>query len=83
VISKSKTHFAPMCSMAIGNRVHLQDTDGLSDRHWCPGNGNLNWYALFTALAALPQRPRLILELHDYAEIPTGAAYLTAHNFVQ
>ena len=63
--------------------VHLQDTDGLSDRHWCPGNGNLNWYALFSALHALPHRPRLILELHDYAEIGTGAQYLAERKLAQ
>ncbi len=56
--------------------VHLQDTDGLSDRHWCPGRGHLNWYAFFSAVSELSQSPRLILELHDYAEIRQGAEHL-------
>jgi sugar phosphate isomerase/epimerase len=27
--------------------LHLEDTDGLFDRHWAPGEGNINWYAVF------------------------------------
>jgi sugar phosphate isomerase/epimerase len=56
--------------------LHLQDTDGLSDRHWPPGAGNINWFALFDALNALDHNPRLILELHDYDLIEDGAAFL-------
>lgn len=61
--------------------LHLQDTDGLSDRHWCPGDGDVNWFALFDALRALEQQPRLILELHDYGRLRDGAAYLTSRGF--
>ncbi|HEV8633883.1 MAG TPA: sugar phosphate isomerase/epimerase family protein [Chloroflexota bacterium] len=56
--------------------LHLQDTDGNLDRHWAPGDGAVNWFALFEALAALPQRPRLLLELKDCDQIPRAAAYL-------
>jgi sugar phosphate isomerase/epimerase len=62
--------------------VHVQDTDGLSDRHWAPGEGGINWYAFFDALRDVPQIPRLVLELKDYAKIPQGAAYLQQRGFV-
>lgn len=61
--------------------LHLQDTDGLSDRHWPPGAGNINWFALFDALSELDHNPRLILELHDYDLIEEGAAYLFERGF--
>ena len=56
--------------------VHLQDTDGLVDRHWAPGDGAINWFALFEAIGALSHRPRLILELKDRSAIPRGWRYL-------
>jgi sugar phosphate isomerase/epimerase len=43
--------------------VHLQDTDTESDRHWAVGDGEIRWRAVFAALAALPETPRLILEM--------------------
>ncbi|MEO0565994.1 MAG: sugar phosphate isomerase/epimerase family protein, partial [Chloroflexota bacterium] len=43
--------------------LHLQDTDGYSDRHWIPGDGNVNWRELFTALTKLDHTPRLIVEV--------------------
>jgi sugar phosphate isomerase/epimerase len=62
--------------------LHIQDTDGLSDRHWCPGDGELNWFALFDALRGLDHAPRLVLELHDYGRVRDGAAYLAERGFV-
>jgi sugar phosphate isomerase/epimerase len=62
--------------------VHVQDTDGLSDRHWCPGDGHINWFALFDALSSVTSTPRLVLELHDYAQVQRGAAFLADHGFV-
>jgi sugar phosphate isomerase/epimerase len=56
--------------------VHLQDTDGNVDRHWAPGEGNLNWYALFEALAELEHNPRLILELREPRKVRQAAEYL-------
>lgn len=56
--------------------VHLQDADGFADRHWPPGRGTVNWHAVFRAIAALPQRPHLVLELRDSADIPAAMAYL-------
>jgi sugar phosphate isomerase/epimerase len=57
--------------------VHLQDTDGFSDRHWAPGDGVMRWQALFRALGRLRSNPRLILELRDHAMVATGAKFLT------
>lgn len=56
--------------------VHLQDADGFADRHWPPGRGTVNWHAVFAAIAALPQRPHLVLELRDAADIPAAMRYL-------
>jgi sugar phosphate isomerase/epimerase len=58
--------------------VHIQDSEGFADRHWKPGDGSIRWTAVFRALAALPEMPRLILELRDQAEVLAGAAYLEA-----
>ncbi len=63
--------------------LHLQDTDGNLDRHWAPGAGRINWFALFEALATLPHQPRLILEVRNKEEIGKAAAWLTAQGFVQ
>lgn len=57
--------------------VHLQDADGYADRHWAPGRGTINWHAVFAALAALPVRPHLVLELRHPADIPAAMDYLT------
>ncbi len=57
--------------------VHLQDADGFADRHWPPGRGTVNWHAVFRAIAALPQRPHLVLELRDPGDIPAAMAHLS------
>jgi sugar phosphate isomerase/epimerase len=57
--------------------VHLQDTDGFSDRHWAPGDGVMRWAAVFRALSNLKSNPRLILELRDHGRVAAGAKYLT------
>lgn len=43
--------------------VHLQDADGYADRHWLPGEGSVRWTSVFDAIALLPQKPRLIIEV--------------------
>ncbi|NJL96069.1 MAG: sugar phosphate isomerase/epimerase [Anaerolineae bacterium] len=55
--------------------VHLQDNDAYTDRHWTPGDGNIPWRSVMQTLAALPEQPRLILELADSTEIPRAAAF--------
>ncbi len=58
--------------------VHLQDTDGLQDRHWAPGKGSLNFYALFEELNNLNHVPRLILEMDKSDWILDGYQHLEA-----
>lgn len=58
--------------------VHLQDVDGHADRHWAPGEGEIEWVAVFRALAACESAPHLVLELRDKADIPKGFKYLEA-----
>jgi sugar phosphate isomerase/epimerase len=68
---------------ALLAHVHLQDADGYADRHWQIGQGNILWPAVFGAIAALPVKPRLILELEDKAGIPASMAYLEAKGLGQ
>ncbi len=63
--------------------VHMQDNDGLADRHWGMGEGSLNWRAFFRALRALPHRPRLIIEVDDVAEISPSMDYLHANGLAR
>ncbi len=56
--------------------VHIQDVDGHADRHWAPGEGEIEWAAVFRALADCGAAPHLVLELRDKAAIPQGFAYL-------
>lgn len=62
--------------------VHLQDTDGLLDRHWAPGEGSIPWRAVFRALADVGGEPRLILEVRPEAVVP-GAAWLAARGLAR
>jgi sugar phosphate isomerase/epimerase len=56
--------------------IHLQDTDGYSDRHWAVGEGKVDWQGLFRAIAELESKPRLILELTDSKAIQRAANWL-------
>jgi sugar phosphate isomerase/epimerase len=56
--------------------MHLQDVDGHADRHWAPGEGEVEWAAVFRALVDGAARPHLVLELHNKSHIPQGFAYL-------
>lgn len=56
--------------------VHLQDVDGHADRHWAPGDGEIEWARVFRALAACKGTSHLLLELRDKSTIPAGFAYL-------
>lgn len=56
--------------------VHLQDSDGYADRHWHPGEGSINWRAVFAALARLSSNPRLVLEVKDQEGLLRGAGAL-------
>lgn len=56
--------------------VHLQDLDGHADRHWAPGEGEIEWEAVFRALAECNSKPHLVLELRHKADIPKAFKYL-------
>lgn len=56
--------------------VHLQDADGVADRHWACGRGSVNWDALFRALSELGTLPRLLLEMADARDVLVSARYL-------
>ena len=56
--------------------VHLQDLDGHADRHWAPGDGEIEWAAVFAALADCNSNPHLVLELRNKHDIPKGFAYI-------
>lgn len=56
--------------------MHLQDVDGHADRHWAPGEGEIEWAAVFRALGDCTSAPHLVLELHNNSDIPKGFAYL-------
>lgn len=56
--------------------VHIQDLDGYADRHWPPGEGSIEWRAVFTALAECESAPHLVLELRDHTQVPEGFDYL-------
>jgi len=60
------------------DHIHLQDADGHADRHWTIGEGTILWPSVFRAIAELPVRPRLILELREKAGIPASMAWLAA-----
>ncbi len=63
--------------------MHIQDSDGQTDRHWAPGDGEVNWHALFEAIDMLEQSPRMILELRDHRAIERGATYLAGRGFIE
>lgn len=62
--------------------VHLQDNDGLLDRHWTPGEGNINWHSVFRAVGHVGGTPRLILEIQS-ADIEVGANWLSGRGLAR
>ncbi len=58
--------------------VHLQDSDGLADRHWPLGEGDEDWPAVFAALKATSAQPHLIVELRDFSRVRASVAHLQA-----
>jgi len=65
---------------ALLAHVHLQDGDGVVDRHWQPGQGRMNWPALFAALHKAPQDAVLIIEVTDGLQ---AAAWLAERGFAR
>lgn len=62
--------------------VHLQDVDGHADRHWAPGEGEIEWTAVFRALTDCQSATHLVLELRNKDHIPNGYRYLSALGLV-
>lgn len=62
--------------------VHIQDTDGLYDHHWAPGDGSINWYAFFDAVKHLNHMPRMIMEVAQPSLIMRGFDYLRTRGYV-
>jgi len=58
--------------------VHLQDTDGLADRHWVLGEGNIDFAAIFSALGELDSKPHLIIEINEFGRVQEAPAHLVA-----
>lgn len=56
--------------------VHIQDNDGYIDRHWLPGEGNINFKAIIEELDKLEHNPRLIIEVKEKARVKEAANYL-------
>ncbi|MTI19135.1 sugar phosphate isomerase/epimerase [Rhodobacteraceae bacterium RKSG542] len=77
-----KTHDGPELAEWVRSagahlqHIHLQDCDGLADRHWEMGAGTINWSEFFEVLWAEGSRPRLLIELFENSKIPEAAAHL-------
>ena len=56
--------------------LHLQDADGLADRHWAIGDGTVAWRAVFEELGRLSFNPRLIIEIRNRTDVLRSAEYL-------
>lgn len=62
--------------------VHLQDVDGFADRHWAPGEGEIEWEGVFRALSECNSAPHLVLELRNKNDIAKGFTWLKDRGLV-
>lgn len=66
------------------DHVHLQDTDGYSDRHWALGEGKIAWEEVFRSLALIDAKPKLVLEMANPDHgIPASMKYLVERGLTQ
>lgn len=63
--------------------VHLQDTDGYTDRHWRLGTGEVKFHPIFAAIRQGGAQPRLILEMWNHDDILPSAAWLAAQGLAR
>ena len=63
--------------------VHLQDVDGHADRHWAPGDGEVEWNAVFAALGECTSVPHLVLELRDHSDVSRCFTHLKSLGLVE
>lgn len=68
---------------ALLGHVHLQDTDGYTDRHWRLGTGDVKFHAIFAALRQIDAQPRLIIEMEQMEDILPSAAWLAAQGLAR
>ena len=54
--------------------LHLQDTDGIEDRHWVPGAGSIQWHRFHAALREIQFRGAWTLELKAHEASPAEIA---------
>ncbi|UWP59372.1 sugar phosphate isomerase/epimerase family protein [Ruminococcus gauvreauii] len=57
--------------------VHVSDNDGLTNAHWRPGKGKIDWNAFFRALKAVGYDENITIELEDVpgaAGLPSSPA---------
>ena len=62
--------------------VHLQDVDGFADRHWAPGEGEIEWEGVFRALSECNSAPHLVLERRNKKDIAKGFGWLKDRGLV-
>lgn len=55
---------------------HLHDNDGVHDRHWPLGDGTMTFRAFFEAAGAVPEPPRVTVE------VPHGGAWATVRGLI-
>jgi sugar phosphate isomerase/epimerase len=61
--------------------VHLSDNDGVTDWHWAPGSGKMNWPPIFEALRDIGYTGELSLDVSGIdieRELVEGRAYVEA-----
>lgn len=62
--------------------LHLQDTDGVEDRHWMPGQGKVNWAQLYAALTTMGFDGAWTFEVHIEPAAAAAAARRVADGWV-
>lgn len=62
--------------------LHLQDTDGVADRHWMPGQGKVNWAQLYAALTTMGFDGAWTFEVHVEPAAAAAAARRVADDWM-
>jgi len=62
--------------------LHLTDNDGVYDRHWAPGDGELKWYGIMASIARLTTNPTIHLEIHP-KDVVRAFDYLTSRTLAR
>ncbi len=78
----SAAEFVAAAGAALAH-VHLQDTDGLADRHWSLGEGNIDFGSIFAALGRIESNPHLIVEINEFHKVEASVAHLEGLGLAQ